>query len=135
MAYGKSVTQCFEAATTLTEAFTSSGTGSVNAPYNDDSVQHPLLEDNGDGEGSNVLSDEQGKDGYKSWSFFIGTSPATGNDPGDVLVTNVAEAQFLGVGDTVVDIWAEVDQPNDVRIIWASAVPGHSSKTFPETTG
>ena len=48
--------------------------------------------------GSNELSDQLGEDGYNSESLFIGTSsPATSNDPGDVLITNVAEAQIFGL--------------------------------------
>ena len=118
VAYGKSVKQCFEDATTLVETFTTTGTGSVNAPYYDDSAQHPLLDDNGDGLGSNELSDQPGEDGSNSEFLFIGTSPATGNDPGDVLITDVTEAQFLSTGDTSVNLWAAADDPNDVRIIW-----------------
>jgi len=118
VAYGKSVSQCFEQATTLTEAFTSSGSGGTNAPYFDDSLQHPLLDDNGDGLGSNVLSSQEGEDGYASQVLFIGTSPNAGNDPGDVLVTDVAEEQFLDLGDSSVNVWAKVDQPERVRMIW-----------------
>jgi hypothetical protein len=118
VAYGKSVKQCFAEATALTEAFTSSGSGSVNAPYYDDSLQHPLLDDNWDGVGSNAPSGQQGEDGYTSQSLFIGTSAAFGNDPGDVRVTEVAEEQFMDPGDTSVNIWARVDDSADVRIIW-----------------
>jgi hypothetical protein len=118
VSYGKSVTQCFEDATVLTEAFTSSGSGAVNAPYFDDSIQHPLLDDNGDDIGSNELSTVEGEDGAFSEFLYIGTSPPEGNDPGDVLVTKVNEARFLGISDTTVDLWADVDVPLDVRLIW-----------------
>ncbi len=118
VSYGKSVKQCFEEATLLTEAFTSSGSGETNAPYFDDSIQHPLLNDNGDGYGSNELSGEPGQDGALSEYLFIGASPPEGNDPGDVLITRVNPAQFLGVTDSHVDLWAEVDDPNDLRLIW-----------------
>jgi len=118
VSYGKSVKQCFEEATLLTEAFTSSGSAKTNAPYFDDSIQHPLLNDNGDGLGSNALSSEFGEDGALSEYLFIGASPPEGNDPGDVLITQVNPAQFLGIQDTSVDLWAEVDDPNDLRLIW-----------------
>jgi len=118
VAYGKPVKGCFENATKLIEEFTSKGSGVVNEPFYDDSSQHPLLDDNWDGAGSNELSDMQGEDGYNSRFIFIGTSPATGNDPGDVLVTEVSEAQFLGTEDSTVNIWGEVDEPGDARIIW-----------------
>ena len=38
MSYGKSIKESFEDATLLTEAFTSSGSGVINAPYDDDSI-------------------------------------------------------------------------------------------------
>jgi N-acetylneuraminic acid mutarotase len=118
VSYGKSITQCFEDATFLTEAFTSSGSGAVNAPYFDDSVQHPLLDDNADDKGSNELTMEEGTDGVFSEFLYIGTSPPEGNDPGDVLITKVNEDKFLGISDTTVNLWADVDSPLDVRLIW-----------------
>ncbi|MFC1505319.1 kelch repeat-containing protein, partial [Thermodesulfobacteriota bacterium] len=120
VSYGKSIKQSFEQATTLTEAFTSTGSGVTNAPYYDDSVQHPLLDDNSDGIGSNELTGEIDDDGDASEFLFIGASPPEGNDPGDVLVTKVAEAQFIepeAVPGTV-DLWAEVDNPVDLGLIW-----------------
>jgi len=119
VSYGKSIKRSFEQATVLTEAFTSTGSGVTNAPYYDDSVQHPLLNDNGDAVGSNELSIDAGEDGAVSDLLFIGASPPEGNDPGDVLVTKVANAQFLDTGTAgTVDLWAEVDSPIDVRLIW-----------------
>ncbi|MFC1839598.1 FG-GAP-like repeat-containing protein [Thermodesulfobacteriota bacterium] len=118
VSYGKSIKESFEDATLLTEAFTSSGSGIINAPYDDDSVQHPLLDDNGDQLGSNILPKGEGKDGYYSEFLYIGASPPEGNDPGDVLVTKVNYAQFLEVGETSVNLWAEVDDPGDLRFVW-----------------
>jgi len=120
VSYGKSIKNSFEQATILTEAFTSTGSGVTNAPYYDDSVQHPLLNDNGDALGSNELSSDAGEDGAISEFLFIGASPPQGNDPGDVLVTRVAEAQFISPDPApgIVDLWAEVDSPADVRLIW-----------------
>jgi len=46
VAFGKSVKACFEEAARLTERFTATGGGSLNAPFYDDSRQHPLLDDN-----------------------------------------------------------------------------------------
>ena len=120
VSYGKSIKQSFEDATALTEAFTSTGSGETNAPYFDDAVQHPILNDNGDTIGSNELSSELDEDGAASEFLYIGASPPEGNDPGDVLVTRVAEAQFLEPEPAIgmVDLWAEVDSPAEVRLIW-----------------
>ncbi|MCP4106017.1 MAG: hypothetical protein GY749_10845 [Desulfobacteraceae bacterium] len=56
-AFGKTIRTCFEEAVALTEQFTSGTGGSTNAPpYYDTSLQHPLLDDNGDKTGTNNLS-------------------------------------------------------------------------------
>jgi len=125
VSYGRSIRHSFEQATLLTEAFTSTGSGVTNAPYYDDSVQHPVLNDNGDALGSNELSSVTGEDGAISEFLFIGASPPQGNDPGDVLVTQAAEAQFIGPDPApgIVDLWAEVDSPADVRLIWLEVKP------------
>ena len=98
VSYGKSIKHSFEEATILTEAFTSTGSGVTNAPYYDDSVQHPLLNDNGDALGSNELSIDPGEDGAVSDLLFIGASPPQGNDPGDVLIMRVAAGPVPGSG-------------------------------------
>jgi len=107
----------------LTEVFTSSGTGlSSNSPYFDDSYQHPLLDDNGDGEGSNNLSDPSG-DGQFCNDLYIGVSALTGNDPGDVQVIDRAHAQFLGTGVSTTELWAKVDDGSRLRTIWVEVKP------------
>jgi len=123
VSFGKTVKACFEEATALTEAFTSSGIGdSTNAPYYDDSLQHPLLDDNADGIGSNDLS-ESNSDGLLSESLFIGVSSITGNDPDDVMVLKTAEAQFLSVVENTVDLWARVDDNSGFSTIWVEVKP------------
>jgi len=127
VAYGKSVKQCFEEATALTEAFTSSGTGlSSNSPYFDDSYQHPLLDDNGDGKGSNNLSDPGG-DGQFCNDLYIDVSALTGNDPGDVQVVERIQAQYLGSGVSTTNLWAKVDDGSRLRTIWVEVkAPGYT---------
>jgi hypothetical protein len=124
-ALGKSVKACFEQATMLTEQFTATGTGSINAPFYDDSRQHPLLDDDGDGVGSNVLSDPAG-DGSLSESLFIGVSALTGNDPGDVAILGVAPSVFLGEGESSANLWAQVDDNDRLDTIWIEVkAPGY----------
>ncbi len=125
---GDSIGTCFEKATSLTEVFTSSGSGLVNAPYFDDAVQHPLLDDNADLEGSNVITDIDEEDGNMSKDLFIGVSPEATNGPGDdmVLVTRVCDPRFLEDGDDSVDLWATVDVPTEMLSIWAEVKqPGY----------
>jgi putative cofactor-binding repeat protein len=132
---GKSVKTCFEEATTLTEIFTASGSGdSTNAPYYDESLQHPLLDDNGDGVGSNALDDPDG-DGVFSEDLFIGVSSVTGNDPGDVAVIQVAETTFLSEVEDAVNLWARVDDNTRLRTIWIELKPPNYQPVDPGGSG
>jgi hypothetical protein len=117
VAYGKSVKGCFERACAMTKRFTASGKLKVNAPYHDDSYQHPLLDDNGDGVGSHDLSDPSG-DGLLSSSLYIGVSALTGNDPEDVTVAQVTPAIFLSETQTAADLWAKVSNNTRMDTIW-----------------
>jgi hypothetical protein len=119
VALDKSIAGSFERATALTEAFTSSGDGegTVNAPYFDDSHQHPLIEDNGDGTGSNTLTGLAGEDGTRSRELYIGVNTGT-NAAGDVVVTRTASARFIGTAETSTAVWAEVNDPVEVSLIW-----------------
>jgi PKD repeat protein len=137
VSFGKSVKTAFEKATLLTEVFTSSGTGdSTNAPYFDESLQHPLLDDNGDGWGSNELAGQGNGDGSLSQEIFIGVSSITGNAPGDVQVTQVSKQQFLGVGDTSVNLlWAQVDNDSRLLTIWVEVKPPGYAPADPGGSG
>ncbi len=122
VSFGKSLKQCFEEAVAITEIFTSSGSGFANAPYYDNSLQHPLLDDNGDGEGSNDTSGSY-EDGLLSKSIFIGVSSITHNDPGDVRITQVTETKFISQGDNSLDLWAKADDDSRLRTIWVEVKP------------
>jgi hypothetical protein len=133
---GKSVKSCFKDAVTLTEVFTSKGiTGSTNAPYFDNSRQHPLLDDNGDGIGSNDLSGQDG-DGLLSEDIIIGVSSITGNDPGDVSIIEVVPTIFLDENATAMDgLWARVDNNSRLMTIWVEVKPPDYDPDDPEGSG
>ncbi|MCP4353986.1 MAG: DUF1566 domain-containing protein [Desulfobacterales bacterium] len=119
VSFGKSVKECFEHAVELTEIYTSSGSGILNYPYYDDAQQHPLLDDNGDGVGSNDLGVQNG-DGQFSEELFIGISRITENAPGDISITEVSNPIFLGESESSVEkLWARVDDINRLDNIWA----------------
>ena len=123
IAYGKSITRSFEEAGVLAENFTASASGlSPNAPYHDDALQHPLLDDNGDGLGSNDLSDPTG-DGVISEELFIGVNTLTTNDPEDVSVTAVTETIFMDESTTSTDVWARVDNNSRLDTLWIEIKP------------
>jgi len=118
IALGYSLAQAFEASVKVTEQFTMAATGSPSFPFFDHSLQHPLLDDNGDKKGSNDLSDPSG-DGQKSQSIFLGISQLTGNNPGDVMISKVSESIFLSTNqDSTDQIWARVSPNNRLRKMW-----------------
>jgi YVTN family beta-propeller protein len=62
----------FEFATTKTEAFTRRGDGNRANRFYDEATQHPLLDDNGDGQGSNTLTAAMNSDGHAAETILLG---------------------------------------------------------------
>ena len=75
---GDSLLDAFTLATNKTEVFTrESDSTAINGEFLDTAVQHPLLEDNKDGNGSNVIEDADttsAVDGNVAKGLFLGTS-------------------------------------------------------------
>ncbi len=122
---GASLRAAFVDATALTEAFTSQGSGSANAVnvHGDSSVQHPLLDDDGDSIGGNALSDGSG-DGVAAAGLWLGIGVTNASlSPADLksvtgtlsLGTNTDQAQLLAEAysdNAVSSAWFEVKSPN-----------------------
>jgi len=117
--YGRTIKEAFIEAVVQTEIFTSKGQNSVNGPpYFDNSAQHPLLDDNGDGIGSNKLSGISG-DGQLAKNISIGVSSLTVNNPGDVYIKDVSEPVFLGYTENTTNaLWAEVNDNRRLLTLW-----------------
>jgi len=135
IALGRTIRECFEVATVLTEKFTSDLSNySVNGPpYYDNSPQHPLLDDNADGKGSNSL-DSTNSDGFFSSNKVIGVSNLTSNDSGDVELEAVTETKFLGYDETPSDpfLWAQVKYDKRLLSLWVEIKkPSYSINTQP----
>ena len=134
--FGDSVRDCFEEAAGFIWRFTQSPDvdSSANGPFFDRSRQHPLLDDNGDGVGSHRLEDPGG-DGVFSSNVFIGVSTITGNDPGDVVVTETASTVFLADDEETVDqLWAKVDDNTRLTTIWVEVKPPDYTPENPDGT-
>jgi hypothetical protein len=120
---GYTIKDAFVEATERTEIFTrrDSVTGEA-APYYDEAVQHPLLDDDGDGYGSNVLSDTG--DGSEVEDMYLGVGsyyvPNNAENPADVMA--VTETVYLAhdAGDNTHTMWAEVNDNAKVdgAMIW-----------------
>ena len=115
---GTNIRIAFAKATENTESFTSQGGGSANSgsTYGDQSVQHPLLEDDGDGTGSNTLSDGTG-DGEIAQDLYLGvglTNAAA--SPADLV--QVTPTLYLDSSTTTADLTATPNVYSYVDTAW-----------------
>jgi hypothetical protein len=124
---GYSLTSAFRTAAAKTRDFTRKGWDmSSNSLYGDNSVQHPLLDDTGDGIAVNQISDQSG-DGSMAASMYLGIGDTRTNavDPGEILSvtstrTLVNENSYpiwlqhsvSLQGDNAVSAWAEIRKPD-----------------------
>ncbi|HHT9146265.1 MAG TPA: outer membrane protein assembly factor BamB family protein [Candidatus Wunengus sp. YC61] len=126
---GLSLKKCYEKAADKIAEFTENedgnglkGASAGNGQYFDDSAQHPLLDDNGDGVGTyGILSSLSGKDGEISSDLVLGigttTTPLELTEVTDVITLeaeNGSPALFAKVNDTtkVDEAWTEIVSPN-----------------------
>ncbi|HEC83970.1 MAG TPA: hypothetical protein ENI48_01815, partial [Thioploca sp.] len=113
---GENVTAAFKWATERTELFTRRGDGSANSSnrFHDQAAQHPLLDDNGDGKGSNSLATDG--DGLKAAEVFLGVglnydTNAAGN-AADIL--SVSDTLYLNADEEAATLMANVNDANRV---------------------
>jgi len=128
-ARGLSLKKCYEKAVDKISEFTENengngleGASAGNGQYFDDSAQHPLLDDNGDGVGTyGILSSLSGKDGEISSDLVLGIGTATTPlELTEVTGVTTLEAEdsdptlFAKVNDTarVDEAWTEIVSPN-----------------------
>ena len=109
LAEGENLRDAFKTATTKTETYTkeSSGDTSTNSDneYLDTAVQHPLMDDDADGLGTNALF-ENSADGHLSKDLVLGINPdSLTNDvfnPADIV--SVTNSQYLADGVSTADL-------------------------------
>jgi lipopolysaccharide export system protein LptA len=135
---GETIREAFIRATERTEIFTrrDSVSGEV-PPYYDEAVQHPLLDDDGDGYGSNVLSGTGDGDQVKDLYLGVGNYYVPNRATNPAEVTRVTEPAYLtsAPGDNTYTMWADVNDNAKVdggRIWFEVRTP---SKTLSGTGG
>ena len=133
---GASFRAAFVEATALTETFTSQGSGSANSmnAYQDQAVQHPLLDDDGDGPGSNSLSDGFG-DGVGVRPLHLGVGATNASfSPADIkAVTNTL---YLDANTSQAQLWSEAYSNNAVSSAWFEVKsPEHHAFDEPHGNG
>ncbi len=113
LALGSNLRDAFRIATDRTEVFTQQSTTSANSsdPFLDGAVQHPLLEDSGNDQGSNLLT-EDGEDGQVAKTLVLGV----GTNIADFSVefTDVTETRYLENTESLALLWAKLDNPGDI---------------------
>lgn len=98
------------------------GANAGNGRYFDDTAQHPLLEDNGDGVGAyGMLSSSGGNDGAVAANLVLGFGSSTTL----LELTQVSNATTLESGDPVPTLFAEVNTATGVDAWIEIALPDH----------
>ncbi|TAN38344.1 MAG: hypothetical protein EPN25_13895, partial [Nitrospirae bacterium] len=120
----KTFKEAFEEATARTEIFTRKGgtNPNANAPYYDGAVQHPQMEDNGDGTGSNTLSGDASGDGAEAANLKLGVANfGTNSALNPAVVTTVSGTIYRtsSAGDITALLTAKVNDNNEVdTAVW-----------------
>ncbi len=118
---GKSIKESFEDAALIIEDFSSdkSQLRSMSGLYHDKALQHPLIDDNGDGQGSNVVSAVPGKDGELVMDKYLGA----GSDPEQLVIENVAPHISLDLTDALPELWIELNDKSLLDALWLEIKP------------
>ena len=128
---GLSLKKCYEKAANIIAEFTENengnglkGASAGNGQYFDNSAQHPLLDDNGDGVGTyGALSSLSGKDGEISSDLVLGIGTATT----PLELTEVTDIITLKAEDPAPALFARVNNTSKVDEAWIEiASPNHS---------
>ena len=128
VSYGKSLREAFQDAVIQTELFTEFNPEKKFEkvkipPYFDFSMQHPLIDDNGDKIGTNDLSiynNSKRYDGDLAKKITIGVNPLTVNATSGILeITGVSETIFLSSDEkTTNKLWMGVNDNQKVLSTW-----------------
>ena len=122
---GYSLKDSFVKVTGKTEIFTRKGDGlaNTNNAYFDSAMQHPLLDDGGDGVGSNALSDNVG-DGQVAKDIYLGvgeTLEALPDSQAEIL--DVTKTLLISPFETNNLLWATVNDNDQVESAWIEIRP------------
>jgi len=115
---GSNARVAFAAAAESTRLFTAQGSGLSDGGngYGDDAVQHPLLEDDGEGSGSNFFSDGEG-DGLEAARVHLGVG-LTNSAANPAELVAVTPTLYLNEQTSMAVLWAEPDVYEYVDAAW-----------------
>ena len=136
---GLSLKKCYEKAADKISVFTENengnglnGASAGNGQYFDDSAQHPLLDDNGDGVGTyGILSSLSSKDGEISADMVLGIGTTTTA----LELTEVTDVITLETDDDTPTLYAKVNDTTMVDEAWTEIMsPNFSLKNDKKAT-
>ncbi len=119
---GASLGDAFQMASANTATFTRRGGQAANSssPFLDNALQHPLLDDNGDGVGVNDLAASQG-DGAIASRVFLGAGITNAvAKPSDII--QVAPTVYL-TGELQAPLWVKTANNGQTSSVWAMVRP------------
>ncbi|EDN70577.1 conserved hypothetical protein [Beggiatoa sp. PS] len=107
----------FELATGKTETFTRRGDGNTANRFYDNAMQHPLLDDNGDGQGSNTFTANADSDGFLAQKILLGIGlnydTNTTANPAEIL--SVSNTVYLSATESTATLEAKVNNANHIN--------------------
>jgi hypothetical protein len=115
LASGKNLADSFIISVNRTEDLTSKNSINRPPPYFDTAAQHPLLDDDGDGKGSNNI--QMTNDGRKSEGIYLG-SVIQQDAPLCIIQTQSNPQRILSTDQETVSFQATVNHPDQVEAMW-----------------
>jgi Leucine-rich repeat (LRR) protein len=115
LASGKNLADSFIISVNRTEDLTSKNSINRPPPYFDTATQHPLLDDDGDGKGSNNI--QMTNDGRKSEGIYLG-SVIQQDAPLCIIQTQSNPQRILSTDQETVSFQATVNHPDQVEAMW-----------------
>jgi 6-phosphogluconolactonase (cycloisomerase 2 family) len=127
-AQGQSLKTAFELATQSTELFTRANDFTMfHNQYQDNALQHPLLDDNSDRQGSNVLSSDDPSDGQAAKTIYLGLGQRYNKNAPDnpAEIWTVTPMVSLDANQTTTRLLARVNRPSRVKgqQVWVDIRP------------
>jgi len=132
---GESLKTSFEYAVERTETLTHRDDANATVPFYDQAAQHPLLDDNGDKKGSNLLfmgqqQDGKMQDGQIAQNTYLGVGQI---DPNEARITEVTDTIYLDANTSTTELFASVN--NAARVIGNKVIVNIRPPNFILKTG
>jgi len=129
---GKTIKRCFELAANATQKRYRVPIlrNSFGWKHGDSGIQHPILDDNGDGKGTHYLPTAPPGDGFVVHDMVIGIPP---EDPENVVLNQISPLITLEGGNLSEPLWAKVSNNARCESVWIAIKAPGASFSYTET--